>query len=137
MRTPLTPQALAAAQEQLASKLIAATEDFLRPQREKFQRLLGIVCQAHSLSQDAITRPGKTRRLMAARREAVAMGVELLCPPLNPELVGGWLNLSRATAYRLLAEVRQRAETDEVFRQHLDTLRSQMRDALNPESSNG
>lgn len=130
MPTPPSSEALAAAQEQLASKLIAATEQFLAPHRARLDCVLGVVAQAHGLCPQALAREGKTRALMAAKREAVMLAVEFLSPPLSPETIGGWLNLSRTTVYRLLADVRQRAATDPTFAAHLDTLRERIRTAL-------
>lgn len=137
MRTPITSEALSAASAQLAGKLIAATDQFLQPLRDKFTRVLCVVAQQHGLAPEALTRAGKTRALMAAKRDAVCLAFEFLNPPLGAEALGCWLNLSRSTVHRLRADAIQRAETDPTYLQHLDTLRTQIRAALNQESSNG
>ncbi len=128
---------MSAASAQLAGKLIAATAEFLQPLRDKLAIVLRIVSKAHGVPPGQITGEGKGRSTLAARGVAVTLTVEFLYPPLDAEAIGGWLNLSRSTVHRLHADVRRRAETDEVFRQYLDTLRAQVREALNQESSNG
>lgn len=128
---------MSAASAQLAGKLIAATAEFLQPLRDKFAVVLRIVSQAHGIPTEQIMGEGKGRSTMAARRVAVTLAVEFLHPPLDAEAIGGWLNLSRSSVYRTLSHTSARAEADEVFRQHLETLRTQIREALNQESSNG
>ncbi len=105
-------------------------DEFLKPHRAKCDAVLAVVAQTHQLPSEAITRAGKTRRLMAAKREAVTLAVEFLSPPLSAETIGGWLNLSRAAIYRQLADVKARVAQDPEYSARLDHLRTRIGEAL-------
>jgi hypothetical protein len=121
------------------SRLAAAAAELLAPHTARFEALLAIAAEEHNLSPTEITSAAKTRRVMAAKRDAILLAVEFLSPPFGPEALGTWFNLSRSAMSRLLADARQRAKDDPAFAAHLDNLRPRIREALTahplPESS--
>ena len=105
-------------------------DEFLKPHRAKFDLVLSIVAQAHQLTPADVTRPGKTRVLMAAKRDAVALTIEILCPPFSQGSVGDWLNLSRSSLCRHLADAKARAAQAPEYAARVDALRARIRAAL-------
>lgn len=118
------------------AKLAAIADEHLAPYRAKLEAILCAVAQAHQFTPEEVTRPGRTRRLMAAKRDAALLTVEILCPPFSPEGVSDWINLSRSAIYRQLADARKQAAQDPQYAAHLDTLRARIRAAIDLSEGN-
>jgi hypothetical protein len=100
----------------------------LAPYQERLDLLLSIVAAEHSLTPAQITSAGKTRRILAAKRDAALLAVECFCARLTPPGIAALMNLGRATFYRLLAEAK--VTTDPAVLARRDVLRARVREAL-------
>ena len=128
---PHTPATIAPpAAPDAASIVLQRAETFLAPHQSRIDALLSVVAGEHGLAPSHLTGAGKTRRVMSAKREAVALAVAFLVPPLNTEIVGVFLSLGRATVYRLEAEAKKLARDDAEFAARLERLRPRVREAL-------
>jgi hypothetical protein len=105
-----------------STPLPTGAEELIAPLRKRFDALVSFLEHEHMLAPCELLLPGKTRQLMAAKRDAIWLGVDFL-KPLGAEAVGGWLNLSRSAAYRLLADVRECEFQDQEFAHRLTLLR--------------
>ncbi len=113
-----------------ASIVLQHAEEFIAEHRTRIHALLSVVAMEHGLAPIHLTGADKTRRVMKAKREAVALAVEFLCPPLNVETVGIFLGVGRATIYRLEAEVRKLAKDNLQFEERLENLRPRVRESI-------
>ena len=103
---------------------------FLAPLRSRHDALLAFVAGEHGLSPAELLSPGKTRRVMAARRELVFLVATHLAPPLNRDCLAAWLNISRAAFYRMESDVNRRALSEPEFAKRLESLLVRAGEAL-------
>ena len=135
IQTPNNPteqptQAAASALGKLQDTFLKQAQEFLAPLYARRDALLAIVAQEFKVPAGELTGGISSYAVLPARRVAVALAVENLCPPFTRETAAGWFNIGDATLYRFLATVREWEAGDPVFARRMSALRPRVREAI-------
>ena len=121
-----TPERLAEAQERFRLKAL----EFLAPLFARRDALLGVVAQEFNLSPAELTGGISTYAVLPARRVAVTLTIENLCPPFTRDNIARFFNISESALYRFAARVKQWEAADADFARRMNALRPRVREAI-------
>ena len=107
-----------------SGKLADQATIVLSPIQSKLNEILLSVAEQFQLPSACI---GQTRKVLAVKKAAVLVAVELLCPPVQHETVATLLTIPKSTFYRLLAGARDLEKTNPEWRQNLFQVRERLK----------
>jgi len=131
-----TPQQL----DELRARQQRKVLEFLAPLFARRDALLEVVAQEFKIPVSELTGGLSTYAALPARRVAVALTIENLCPPFTREVIAGFFNISDGTLYRFAARVKQWEAADADFAWRMGALRPRVREAIKlatEDTSNG
>jgi len=131
-----TPQQL----DELRARVQQQAVEFLAPLFARRDALLEVVAQEFKIPVSELTGGLSTYAALPARRVAVALTIENLCPPFTREVIAGFFNISDGTLYRFAARVKQWEAAEADFAWRMGALRPRVREAIKlatEDTSNG